>query len=135
MDDQIDGNGLALPTLTVSAADRLRRFTEDDEALAELAVKVHERAMADDSEHANAAAHTDLRIRERRAAMWGYDSPQRYDLVMAEAQKEPDSFERAHAAIMRIANLPAQRALRQRLEQLGPEKALELLGGPEPDTP
>jgi hypothetical protein len=32
-------------TLQVSAADRLQRFREDDQALAELAVKVHERAM------------------------------------------------------------------------------------------
>ena len=72
---------LVPPTLQVSAADRLQRFREDDQALAELAVKVHERAMGE-GEGANAAAHTDLRIRERRTCMWGYDAPQRTDMVL-----------------------------------------------------
>jgi hypothetical protein len=140
MDDQTDddgmGNGSALPTHTVNAADRLQRFREDDDALAELAEITHKRAMAD-GENANASGHLDLKIRERRAAMWGYDSPQRFDMLLEAKAKEPDDFERAHAAIMRIANEgpPAQRALRARLEQLGPEKALELLGEPEPLEP
>jgi len=128
MDDMTDDAATVLPTHQVSAADRLQRFREDDAALAELAVKVHERAMGE-GENANAAAHTDLRIRERRAAMWGYDSPVRFDMVQVEEAKRPSSFEQLHATIMRLAEQasPAEQAVRKRLRQLGPEKALELL--------
>src|SRR5215472_2375628 len=128
MDDMTDDAATVLPTHQVSAADRLQRFREDDEALAELAVVVHERAMGG-GENANAAAHTDLRIRERRAAMWGYDSPIRFDMVQVEEAKRPSEFDQIKAAIMRMVEQapPAQRALRERVEQLGPEKALALL--------
>jgi hypothetical protein len=111
----------------------MQRFREDDEALAELAVKVHERAMGDD-EHANAAAHTDLRIRERRAAMWGYDAPQRTDMVLVAQGAQPSSREQRMEALRRFLDqgTPAQKALRQRLNELPPEAALELLGPPKP---
>jgi hypothetical protein len=137
MDDMTDDdvrNGSVLPMHQVSAADRLQRFNEDDRALAELAVRVHQRAMGD-GENANAAGHLDLRLRERRAAMWGYDSPIRFDMVAVEAHKEPSSFDQIHAAIMRVVEEapPAQRALRKRLEELTAEEALERLGLPQPD--
>jgi hypothetical protein len=116
------------PMFEITAADRLRVFREDDEALAELARITHTRAIADGGKD-NAAGHLDLKIRERRAAMWGYDSPVRFDMVQVEEAKRPSSFEMIKAAIysLRDQASPAERAVRERLEQLGPEKALALL--------
>jgi hypothetical protein len=115
------------PMLGITEADRLRVFREDDEALAELARITHTRAIADGGKD-NAAGHLDLKIRERRAAMWGYDSPVRFDMVQVQEHKT-SSFEIIAAAIKRVAEQapPAQRALRERVEQLGHEKALALL--------
>jgi hypothetical protein len=61
--------------------------------------------------------------------MWGYDSPVRFDMVQVQEAKRPSRFDQIEAAIMRVVEEapPAQRALRARLEQLDPEKALELL--------
>ena len=121
---------------TITAEDRLRVFREDDEALAELAEITHKRAIADGGKD-NAAGHLDLKIRERRAAMWGYDSPVRFDMVQVDQHKRPTSFEKIRAAIYGVIEQapPAQRALRARLEELGPEKALALLGPPaEPEA-
>jgi hypothetical protein len=131
MDDMTDDTATALPTHQVSAADRLQRFREDDEALAELAEIVHKRALAE-GEHANAAGHLDLRLRERRAAMWGYDSPVRFDMVMMGQSERPSGHERIRAAIQRLVDeaSPAEKALRERLQELPPERALALLGGP-----
>src|SRR5262245_27920856 len=128
MDDMTDDTATALPTHQVSAADRLQRFREDDEALAELAEIVHKRAMAE-GESANPSGHLDLKIRERRAAMWGYDSPVRFDMVQVTEAKQPSRHEKIRAAIYRLIEQasPAERAVRDRLEQLGPEKALALL--------
>jgi len=127
-----DNDDLVPPTLQVKAADRLQRFREDDQALAELALKVHERAMGD-GEGANAAAHTDLRIRERRACMWGYDAPQRTDMVLVAQGARPSSHEQMVATLNRFFDQlpPAQKALRQRLQEMTPEAALELLGPPQ----
>ena len=137
MDDMTDDAATTLPTHQVSAADRLQRFREDDAALAELAEVVHKRAMAE-GENANAAGHLDLRLRERRAAMWGYDSPVRFDVVMMEAREKPSSHEHMVATLNRFFDQlpPAQKALRQRLQEMTPEAALELLGPPQvSDTP
>jgi len=132
MDDMTDDAATTLPTHQVSAADRLQRFREDDAALAELAEVVHKRAMAE-GENANAAGHLDLRLRERRAAMWGYDSPVRFDVVMMEAREKPSSHEHMVATLNRFFDQlpPAQKALRQRLQEMTPEAALELLGPPQ----
>lgn len=134
MDDMTDDDvSAAPPTLQVSAADRLRVFREDDAALAELAEKTHMRAMAD-GENANAAGHLDLRIRERRAAMWGYDSPVRFDMVMTAQSEHPSRHDQMMATIRGFLDRlpPAQKALRQRLQELSPEEALERLGLPKP---
>jgi hypothetical protein len=114
--------------LEITEADRLRVFREDDEALAELAQITHARAIADGGKD-NAAGHLDLKIRQRRAAMWGYDSPVRFDMVQVMEDKRPASFEAIKTAINSVIEQapPAERALRERLEQLSPEKALALL--------
>jgi hypothetical protein len=80
------------------------------------------------------AGHLDLKIRERRAAMWGYDSSQRFDLVAMTEAKQPSNHEKIKAAILGLIEQapPAQKALRRRLEELSPEAALELLGLPKP---
>jgi hypothetical protein len=87
------------PILEITEADRLRVFREDDAALAELAQITHARAIAEGGKD-NAAGHLDLKIRERRAAMWGYDSPVRFDMVQVEEAKRPSSYEMIKAAIM-----------------------------------
>jgi hypothetical protein len=114
--------------LEITEADRLRVFREDDEALAELAQITHARAIAEGGKD-NAAGHLDLKIRERRAAMWGYDSPVRFDMVQVEMHKRPSSHDQIRAAIMGLVEeaSPAERAVRERLEQLSPERALALL--------
>ena len=116
------------PMFEITEADRLRVFREDDEALAELARITHTRAIADGGKD-NAAGHLDLKIRERRAAMWGYDSPVRFDMVQVQVHKQPSSFEMIEAAINRVVAEapPAQRAVIKRMEELGPEKALAML--------
>src|SRR5215813_11025897 len=128
MDDMTDDTATVLPTHQVSAADRLQRFREDDEALAELAEIVHKRAMAQ-GESANPSGHLDLKIRERRAAMWGYDSPVRFDMVQVTESKRPSSYEMIRAAIMGLVEQepPARRAAIKRIEELGPERALAML--------
>ena len=116
------------PMFGITAADRLRVFREDDEALAELAQITHARAIANGGKD-NAAGHLDLKIRERRAAMWGYDSPVRFDMVQVEEAKRPSSYEKITAVINRLIEQapPARRAVIERIDQLGPEKALALL--------
>jgi hypothetical protein len=57
---------------------RVTAFQEDLAALNKLAKVVHRKAIEGD----NAAGHLDLKIRERKAAMFGYDSPQRYDMTL-----------------------------------------------------
>src|SRR5262245_34361210 len=131
MDDMTDDTATALPTHQVSAADRLQRFREDDEALAELAEIVHKRAMAE-GESANPSGHLDLKIRERRAAMWGYDSPVRFDMVMigARAAERPRQDNGDVQAVLRPTAASAE-ALRKRLEEMSAEDALALLGPPQ----
>jgi DNA-directed RNA polymerase specialized sigma24 family protein len=70
-----------------------------------------------------------VKILERKAAMLGLDSPQKLDVVQVQAQKEPTQHERIRDAIMRVANSapPAQRAVIKKMEELGPEKVLELI--------
>jgi hypothetical protein len=71
-----------------------------------------------------------VKIMERKAAMLGLDSPQKLDIVQVQAQDAPSGHERIKAAIMSMVEReqPVRRAAIRRLDQLGPEKALELLG-------
>src|SRR5262249_26239325 len=92
------------PMFEITEADRLRVFREDDEALAELARVTYARAISDGGKDSNAAGHLDLAIRARRAAMWGYDSPVRFDMVQVEEAKRPSNFEIIAAAIKRVAD-------------------------------
>jgi hypothetical protein len=66
--------------------------------------------------------------------MWGYDSPIRFDLVQLSAAERPSSHDQMMTTIRRFLDQapPTQRALRQRLQELSPEEALERLGLPKP---
>jgi len=72
-----------------------------------------------------------VKILERKAALLGLDSPQKLDVVQVQAQKEPSQHDRIKEAILRVANSapPAQRAAIRRIEEIGFEEALRLLGG------
>jgi hypothetical protein len=87
------------------------------------------------------SAHVYARYNERKCAMAGWSSVNiRLDPYNAQTEQQPTQYERISAAIMRVVNEapPAQRAAIKRMEELGPEKALELLiagngAGPLPD--
>src|SRR5215472_4653048 len=121
MDDITPTNALT-PMVEITTTDRLRVFREDDEALAELAQITHARAIAEGGKD-NAAGHLDLKIRERRAAMWGYDSPVRFDMVQIQETKRPSSYDRITATLMDLANQesPAKREAINLIGRLGPE--------------
>jgi len=72
-----------------------------------------------------------VKILERKAALLGLDSPQKLDVVQVQAKAEPTRHQRIHDAIMQVVNSapPAQRAAIKRMEELGFEEALRLLGG------
>jgi len=89
------------PMFEITESDRLRVFREDDEAVAEVAQITHARAIAEGGKD-NAAGHLALKIRERRAAMWGYDSPVRFDMVQVTEAKRPSSYEMIAAAINQL---------------------------------
>jgi hypothetical protein len=70
-----------------------------------------------------------VKILERKAALLGLDSPQKLDVVQVQAHKEPSSHEKIRDAIMGFYDRlpPAQKALRDRLQNIDAEEALRLL--------
>jgi DNA-directed RNA polymerase specialized sigma24 family protein len=70
-----------------------------------------------------------VKILERKAALLGLDSPQKLDVVQVQTSAEPTQYEKIRDAIMRVADSapPAQRAVIKKMEELGPEKVLELI--------
>ena len=50
----------------------------------------------------NAAGHLDLKIRERKARMSGYDSPQQYDMTLVAELRRPSSVDAIKMAIDRM---------------------------------
>jgi hypothetical protein len=71
-----------------------------------------------------------VKILERRANLLGLDSPQKLDIIQVQAKDAPSGHERIKAAILSMVEReqPVRRAAIRRLDQLGPERALELLG-------
>src|SRR5262249_20242005 len=115
--------------------DRMRAFREDLAALNELAVTVHQKAVDGD----NAAGHLDLKIRERKAAMFGYDSPTRFDMVMVSELKRPSSsdvLEAAFDALVAQDEIPEDSKARIRAaggyRGIQPEPIPNALSDPEP---
>ena len=56
------------------------------------------------------------------------------DPLTVEVNQQPSRHEKIREAIMRLTEQPpARRAVIERIDQLGPEKALEILGPPQPN--
>jgi hypothetical protein len=86
--------------LELTKQDRMRIFQEDLRALDELAQVVHRKALDGD----NAAGHLDLKIRERKAQMFGYDSPQQYDMTLVAELRRPTTTDAIKTIIDRMVN-------------------------------
>ena len=108
-------NELILPD-ELTSQDRMRAFREDLHALNELAATVHQKAVEGD----NAAGHLDLKIRERKASMFGYDSPQRYDMTLIAEMKRPSTLDALRRSIDRmVAEGRISDESKQRIRALG----------------
>jgi len=80
------------------------------------------------------SAHLVARLNERICAMRGFSPVNvRMDPLQLEVAEQPSRFERMAATIERfVEQMPAaERAVRQRLHEISPERALELLGSPQ----
>jgi len=118
-----------LPTIDNPA--RLRHISLDLSRLDRLLETFHKRAIEKEDTQ---AALCVVKILERKAALLGLDSPQKVDIVQLQTQQQPSRHDRIAAAINQMWERlpPAERAFRERLNQMTPERALELLGVPEP---
>ena len=115
-----------LPVFT--SATQMRAYKREFQKLEDVGSKYHAQAMAGDIE----SAHVYARYNERKCAMAGWSSVNiRLDPYNAQTEQQPTGYEKIRAAIMRVVNEapPAQRAAIKRMEELGFEKALELLNG------
>src|SRR5215472_4238947 len=109
-------NELILPPDELTPQDRMKAFREDLRALDELAATVHRKAVEGD----NAAGHLDLKIRERKASMFGYDSPQRYDMTLIAEMKRPSTLDAIRRSIDRmVAEGRISDESKQRIRALG----------------
>jgi hypothetical protein len=125
--------------LELTKQDRFRVFREDLRALDELAKVVHLKALNGD----NAAGHLDLKIRERKAAMFGYDSPQQYDMTLVAELRRPTTADAMKTIIDRMVNDGRiSDDSKQRIRALGgylpeqeslPESTSERTSDPDPD--
>ena len=86
-----------LPTLDNAA--RLRHISLDLHRLDGLLETFSKRAIEKADTQARLCV---VKILDRKAALLGLDSPTRVDVVQLQATKEPSSFERIQAAIMRV---------------------------------
>jgi hypothetical protein len=110
---------------------RLKAIKLDVARLEGLMQPFYERAT---KERDVAAGTLCVKILERRALLLGLDSPARVDIVQMQAAQQQPRHEKIREAIMRLTEQapPARRAVIERIDQLGPEKALEMLGSPQP---
>jgi hypothetical protein len=136
-------NDLTIPKvdelLELTKQDRFRVFREDLRALDELAKVVHQKALNGD----NAAGHLDLKIRERKAQMFGYDSPQQYDMTLVAELRRPTTTDAMKTIIDRMVNDGRiSDDSKQRIRALGgylpepeslPESTSERTSDPDPD--
>jgi hypothetical protein len=82
-----------------------------------------------------------IKASERKSQLLALDSPvwMRVDAVarVEKVQPEPTSYDRIKAAINRLVEQapPARRAVMERIDQLGPEKALALLNADNGEAP
>src|SRR5215813_7631900 len=113
-------------------AARLRMIRGDLSRFDRLIEKFYLKAIAGDGD-VNSAALV-VKAWERKAGLLGLDAVQRIDLQISNVQQAPPRHERIREAIMRLTEQPpARRAVIERIDQLGPEKALEILVPPQPN--
>ena len=112
-----------LPTLDQAA--RLRHIALDVNRLDALVEVFYKRAMEKGDTQAGLCV---VKILERKAALLGLDAAQRIDLAVEPKQAE-SSFDKIYRAIMNVVEQApaAQRAVIKKMEELGPEKVLELI--------
>ena len=81
------------------------------------------------------SGHLVARLNERICAMRGFSPVNvRMDPLTVEVKQQPSRHEKIREAIMRLTEQPpVRRAVIERMDQLGPEKALEILGPPQPN--
>jgi hypothetical protein len=120
---------------TLDNDQRLKAVKLDVTRLEALMLPFFERATKDRDVQAGTLC---VKILERRALFLGLDQPtqSRVDVYQVEQRKQPSQYEQIKAAINRMweQQPPVKRALHERLDQLTPEKALELLGPLEPNS-
>ena len=116
----------------LDTAARLRTIRGDLSRLDRLIEKFYLKAIAGDGD-----VHSGLltvKAWERKAELLGLDAVQRIDLQIINPPQEVPRHEKIREAIMRLTEQPpVRRAAIERIDQLGPEKALEMLGSPQPN--
>src|SRR5262245_37539478 len=112
----------------LDSAARLRAVKLSTARLEALMVPFFEKAQKGDAQ----AGLLCVKIEERLSLLLGTDHPttQRVAVYQVEAQQQPTQHEKIRQAIMAMVEReqPVRRAAINRLDQLGPERALELLG-------
>jgi hypothetical protein len=113
----------------LSTEARLRTIKHDIACLQRLIEKFLEKAMAGD---VNSGVLC-VRAWERKAAMLGLDAVQRIDLQVIKPPEHKSGHERIKDAINQMWDRlpPAEKAVRNRLNEMTAEQALELLGPPQ----
>ena len=109
------------------AQNQLRAFKRELRRLEDLSGEFFSIAKRDKNHE---SAHLVARLNERICAMRGFSSVNvRLDPLTVQVAEQPSSHDRIAAAINHLVEQapPAQRALRERLQQLDPETALALL--------
>src|SRR5215469_12170491 len=115
----------------LDTAARLRTIRGDLGRLDRLIEKFYLKAIAGDGD-VNSAALV-VKAWERKAELLGLDAVQRIDLQIINPPEAVPRHEKIREAIMRLTEQPpVRRAAIERIDQLGPEKALEMLGSPQP---
>jgi hypothetical protein len=110
---------------------RIRMIKRDVGKLDRLTQVFYEKALAGDVQ----SGLLTVRIWERLHELLGLDAVRRIDLQIINPPQEVPRHEKIRQAIMRLTEQapPARRAVIERIDQLGPEKALEMLGSPQPN--
>src|SRR5215469_7931192 len=116
------------------AASQLRAYKRELRRLEDLSGEFFAIAKRDKNHE---SGHLVARLNERICAMRGFSPVNvRMDPLTVEVKQQPSRHEKIREVIMRLTEQPpVRRAAIERIDQLGPEKALEILGSPQPRQP
>ena len=113
----------------IDAVARLRMIKSDLGKLDRLTQVFYEKALAGCIQ----SGLLTVRIWERKHELLGMNAAAKFEVVTAPPEA-PSRHERIREAIMRLTEQPpVRRAAIKRIDQLGPEKALEMLSSPQPN--